>query len=258
MDAPTETPDGRGATPAETPDPGAPGAVIPPPLPAPARQRWRLVLARSAEAPDLGGRELADAWESALEASGLPAFVPAGRARARVAFGAPLSAGLVAEAELADIVLTELEPTWRVRGALDGRLPDGWRLVDLYDVWLGAPALAGQVVAADYRIAVSGADAADVARAAAALLAAERLPRERQKGTATVTYDLRPLVDDVEVIAAGPPAVVRATTRFHPELGTGRPAEVVATLGDAAAAPLVIESVVRERVILAAGPDADR
>ena len=215
------------------------------------------MLARSAEAPDLGGRELADAWESALEASGLPAFVPAGRARARVAFGAPLSAGLVAEAELADIVLTELEPTWRVRAALDGLLPDGWRLVDLYDVWLGAPALAGQVVAADYRLAVSGADAADVARAAAAVLASERLPRERQKGTATVTYDLRPLVDDVEVIAAGPPAVIRARTRFHPELGTGRPAEVVAALADAAAAPLVIESVVRERLILAAGHDGD-
>src|SRR6478752_4637379 len=119
--------DGPGAAPAETPDPGAPAAVLPPPVPAPARQRWRLVLARSAEASDLGGRELADAWESALEASGLPAFVPAGRARARVAFGAPLSAGLVAEAELADIVLTELEPTWRVRAALDGLLPDGRR-----------------------------------------------------------------------------------------------------------------------------------
>ena len=147
---------------------------------------------------------------------------PAGRARARVAFGAPLSAGLVAEAELADIVLTEFEPTWRVREALADRLPDGWRLVDLYDVWLGAPALAGQVVAADYRIDVSGADAADVARAAAALLAAGRLPRERQKGTTTVTYDLRPLVVDVEVVAAGPPAVIRARTRFHPELGTGQ------------------------------------
>ena len=215
------------------------------------------MLARSADAPDLGGRELADAWESALEASGLPAFVPAGRARARVAFGAPVSAGLVAEAELADIVLTELEPTWRVRETLDGALPDGWRLVDLHDVWLGAPALAGQVVAAEYRIAVSGTDAAVVARAAAAILASGRLPRERQKGTATVTYDLRPLVVDVEVVAAGPPVIVRTRTRFHPELGTGRPAEVVAALAEAAGAALAIESVVRERLILADGLEGD-
>src|SRR3954468_16231944 len=141
------------------------------PTPAPARQRWRLVLSRSADAPDLGGRELADAWEAALEASGLAAFLPAGRARARVAFAAPISAGLVAEAELADIVLTAFEPTWRVRSALEAVLPDGWRLVDLYDVWLGAPALAGQIVAADYRIALTGGEAGDLARAAQVLLA---------------------------------------------------------------------------------------
>src|SRR4051794_23286499 len=97
-----------------------------------ARQRWRLVLARSADAPDLGGRELADAWEAALQASGLPVFVPAGRARARVAFAAPLSAGLVADAELADIVLTDFEPIWRVRAAVSACLPSGWRLVDVY------------------------------------------------------------------------------------------------------------------------------
>lgn len=219
--------------------------------PRPARQRWRLVLARSSDAPDLGGRELADSWESALETSGLPAFVPVGRARARVAFGAPLSAGLVAEAELADILLTDFEPTWRVREALVDRLPVGWRLVDLYDVWLGAPPLAGQVVAADYRIEVAGADAEDVARVAAALLAADRLPRERQKGTTTIAYDLRPLLASIDVIAPGPPVVIRARTRFHPELGTGRPAEVVAAMGDLLGTALTLESLARQGLVLA-------
>ena len=164
--------------------------------------------------------------------SGLPAFVPTGRARARVAFGAPLSVGLVAEAELADIVLTEFEPTWRVRDALVAQLPVGWRLVDLYDVWLGAPPLAGQVIAADYRIDVAGAAAAEIAAAAAALLAADRLPRERQKGATTVAYDLRPLVADLGVVAAGPPVVIRAGRGSIRNSGTGRPAEVVAALGD--------------------------
>jgi radical SAM-linked protein len=220
-------------------------------MPRPARQRWRLVVGRAADAPDVGGRELTEMWEAALAVSGLPAYVPPGRDRARVAFGAPLSAGLVAEAELVDIVLTAFEPAWRVREALAGRLPPGWHLVDLYDVWLGAPALAGQVAAADYRIEVSGAGAADLARASVAILASDRLPRERQKGAGTVTYDLRPLVAAIEVVAAGPPVVIRARTRFHSELGTGRPAEVVAALGDACGAVLTARSVVRERLILA-------
>jgi hypothetical protein len=222
---------------------------------APARQRWRLVLRRSADAPELGSREAVDAWETALEASGLPLFRAPGRARPRIAFGAPIPSRLELEHELADIVLTEFVPLWRVREGLAEQLPAGWRLVDVHDVWLGSPALAGQVVAADYRIEVAGADGPSLAAAAAGLLSAGELPRERLKGGSTVRYDLRPLLADVGVVRVEPPVVVRARTRFHPVLGTGRPQEVVAALGDALNSPLVVASLVRERVILADEPD---
>jgi len=159
------------------------------------------------------------------------------------------------EAELADIVLTEFVPTWRVREGLAEHLPDGWRLVDVHDVWLGSPALAGQVVAADYRIEVAGAEADALAAAAADLLIATELPRERPKGGSTVRYDLRTLLADVGVVDSGPPVVLRVRTRFDPVLGTGRPEEVVAALGDALGSPLVVEVLVRERVIL--GDEAD-
>ena len=230
----------------------APGTDAPPAAPpVVARQRWRLVLARASGVPDGSGRDQTEAWESALEGSGLPSFRPTGRARPRVAFGAPLPAGIEAEHELADIVLTSFEPVWRVREALADRLPVGWRLVDLYDVWLGAPALAGQIAAADYRIDLGDADVGSVAAAAAAMLAASSLPRERMKGTSVVHYDLRPLLLDIRVVVGGPPARLRVRTVFHPELGTGKPAEVVAALGDMAGAVLDIGSIVRERLILA-------
>jgi len=154
------------------------------------------------------------------------------------------------ERELADIVLTEFVPTWRVREGLAEHLPAGWRLVDVHDVWLGSPALAGQVVAADYRIELDGADGEAVAAAAKGLLDATDLPRERLKGGSTVRYDLRPLLADVGLVSVGPPAVLRVQTRFDPVLGTGRPDEVVAALADAVGSPLVIASLVRERVIL--------
>ncbi len=219
--------------------------------PLPARQRWRLVLARTAGAPELSSRELVDVWEAALEASALPLFRPVGRVRGRIAFGAPVPATLAVERELADIVLTEFVPTWQVREGLVGRLPDGWRVVDLYDVWLGSPALAGQVAAADYRVAVTGADVPALRAAAAGLLAAIELPRERPKGGSTVRYDLRPLLADIGVVEPGPPVVLRTRTRFDPALGTGRPEEVVAALGDAVGAPLAVSTIVRERLILA-------
>lgn len=223
-------------------------------VPAAPRQRWRLVLARSGDAPRMVGRELMEAWETALAGTSLPLHRPAGRARARVAFGAPLPAGMAAEGELADIVLTEAVPVWALRDALEGRLPEGWRLLDVADVWLGAPALAGRVAAADYRIEVGPLDPGTVTalRAAAqALLAAPELPRERQKGGTAVSYDLRPLLADVSVGDAGPPLVVFVRTRFDPVLGTGRPEEVIAALGEGAGAVLEIRAIVRERLVLA-------
>jgi radical SAM-linked protein len=221
------------------------------------RQRWRLVARRSSEAPPLTQREIAEAWEAAIVASGLPvAFTDAARPRARVSFGAPLPLGIAAEAELIDVVLVERLPTWRIREALIGQLPDGWSLVDLYDVWLAGSPLAGRVVAADYRIVLEGsARGESVEDAARRMLASATLPRDRSRGAETVHYDLRPLIVDL-VVEAGPPVVIRMRTRFHPELGTGRHDEVLAALAEASGRPLTPEAIVRERLILADDPDA--
>jgi radical SAM-linked protein len=218
------------------------------------RQRWRLVARRSADAPPLTQRELAEAWESAVLECGLPvAWTDAATPRLRLSFAAPLPLGVAGEAELIDMFLTERLPTWRVREALDGRLPAGWALVDLYDVWPAGPALAGRVVAAEYRmeLAAAAGDATTVAAAAARMMSAAELPRERFKGGGTVRYNLRPLIDELAVVEHGPPVVIRARTRFDPELGTGRPDEVLAALADAAGAPLEATAIVRERLILA-------
>jgi hypothetical protein len=217
-------------------------------------QRWRLVVARSVDAPPLAQRESADAWQEAMEATGLPLYRTAASTRPKIAFGAPLAMGIAAEAELLDVVLTERWPIWRVRGALVDGLPAGWRLVDLYDVWLAGPPLPGRVAAADYRIVLGteldGAARAGLEAAVATFLASKRSLRERVKGGGTVAYDLRPLVLDVREGGEPPRTEVWTRTRFHPELGTGRPEEVIAALGDLLGQPLAIESIVRERVVL--------
>ena len=217
-------------------------------------QRWRLVVARSADAPPLAQRESADAWLEAMEATGLPLYRTAAGTRPKIAFGAPLAMGMAAEAELLDLVLTERWPIWRVRGALVDGLPMGWHLVDLYDVWLAGPPLPGRVAAAEYRIdlgtALDDAARTGLATAVDVFLASKRSMRERVKGGATVAYDLRPLVLDVRVGGEPPRTEVWTRTRFHPELGTGRPEEAIAALGDLLGQPLAIESIVRERVVL--------
>lgn len=232
------------------PEPAPSSDRLPEPV-AEARQRWRLVVARTADAPPAAQREVTATWTAALEEAGLPLGHAEGtRSRARLSFGAPLPVGMAAERELIDVVLVERWPVWRVRDAISDHIPAGWRLIDLFDVWLAGPPLAGQVAAADYRIELeSTPDPITLERAATQLLQTDRSPRQREKGGRTVTYDLRPLLVDLAV-EPGSPTVIRTRTRFHQELGTGRPEEVLAALADLAGTDLTARSIVRERVLL--------
>lgn len=201
------------------------------------------------------------AWTAALSAAGLPLAIGGSKAgRARISFAAPLPAGMAGEAELADIVLTERRPRADVVERLSIGLPAGDRLVDLYDVWLGEPALAGRVVAADFRLTVRGADPAGVSAACARLLAAPTLERIRSKGAdRAVSYDLRPLILDLAAqpaprrVEADPSSrdatVVTMRLRMGQEGAAGRPGEVVLALADAVGASLDAETTVRERLL---------
>jgi hypothetical protein len=181
--------------------------------------------------------------------------------RLRFSLAAPLPASSAGEAELAELWLTARLPAWRLREALTPPLPAGHRITDLEDVWMGAPALAGRVAAADYRVTLAGEpDAREVTSAARRVIGARSLPRSRAKGGAVKSYDLRPLLisirigggDDPDSIKGpGEQLVVRLRTRIHPELGSGRPEEVLAALSDELGVALEAAETVRERLVLA-------
>jgi hypothetical protein len=207
-----------------------------------------------------------EAWQVALAASGLPfASVDASaNPRARIAFAAPLPAASAGAAELADIWLVDRVPRWTVREALRDRMPEAHRWVDAEDVWLGAPALPGRVVAAEWRIEVGVASRAEIEEAAVRdaaqrLLSVRSLPRVRVKGAGEKRYDLRPLLADINVErvpdarspGVGRSLALRIRTRFDPILGAGRPEEVIAAIGEVVGLDLEVVASLRERLVLA-------
>jgi Uncharacterized protein conserved in bacteria (DUF2344) len=263
VDRPSETAPGVGQPPAGDPrgtdsDP-ATGPAAPPPE---VRQRWRLTYAREPVPADAVGRAAIDAWHAALVESGLPiaGLEPGGTGKPRLSLGAPLSATASGEAELADVFFLERRRLWEVREALAPRLPLGHRWVAAEDIWLGAPPLPGRVAAADWRVDVAPGpgsaetlDHAGLAAAIAALVAAPELPRVRMKGSSERRYDLRPLVLSLALEADGldaGPARLAIRTLIHPELGSGRPEEIIAALGDGAGLPLEAVRIVRTRLVL--------
>ena len=219
------------------------------------RQRWRVTFGRGSEAPAATHREVAEAWSAALAAT-LPLPRSEGtRQRPPLTFAAPLPVGMAAERELADLHLAERLPAWRVREAVCGAAPGGIVVATLHDVWLGAPALAACVAAADYRIALAddiGCDAAAIQAAASRLLSAATLERRRPRGDGWVIYDLRPLLAAIEIdVRDATRTTLRVRTRFHPERGAGRPDEVLAAVAEAAGTELRAAEIVRERILLA-------
>lgn len=222
--------------------------------PTPARQRWRIAFRRRADAPALPQRESIAAWEEGLAASGLPvAAAERGAGRPRLSFGAPLGVGIPAERELVDLFLTEPRRVDEVRDAVAGSVPKGHELVDLHDVWVGAPPLPASVVGLVYRVDVVEADGTRLdpgalAGAAERLLARSEIPRRRPKGAGTVSYDLRPLLAGIETLSGAGTAGLRIRVRVDPERGIGRPEEVVAALGDELGVVLEGRAIVRERV----------
>ena len=114
----------------------------------------------------------------------------------------------------------------------------------------GAIEAARPVAALAHEVGGADLDPARIAEAARSLIAAPSLPRTRRKGATEKTYDLRLLLDGLDV-ASTRPVVLRARTRFHPEHGTGRPEEVVAALGESAGVAIEIAALSRIRLLLA-------
>lgn len=208
------------------------------------KQRWRLVFARDDEARFLSHLDAVRLWERAFRRGEIPVATSEGfTPRSKLIFAAPLQLGMLAEHELADLYLAERLTAPDLRDRLAAGMPRGYRVVDLRDVWVGAPAIAPQLAAADYRMTLLNVGRAPLEKAAARLMAAERLPRERHKEERSIPYDLRPLLLDLRVIPADAEAVPTqaATTpatgvwmrlRHSQERGSGRAEEVVAALAD--------------------------
>jgi radical SAM-linked protein len=208
------------------------------------RQRWRLVFARDEEARYLSHLDAVRLWERAFRRGEIPVATSEGFSpRPKLVFAAPLQLGMLAEHELADLFLAERLTAPDLRDRLAAGMPRGYRVVDLHDVWIGDPALAPQLAAADYRMTLLNVERARLESAAACLMAAERLPRERRKEARAIPYDLRPLLLDLRPGPADPAALppdadpgnaagLWMRLRHSQDRGSGRAEEVVAALAD--------------------------
>jgi radical SAM-linked protein len=197
------------------------------------KQRLRIEFAVGERLKYLSHLDLARAWERAFRRAGLPlAYSQGFNPRPRFQVAAALPVGVSGSAEMLDVWLDEgMEPN-KVLQRLRPLLPAGLKANTVSAVDLRAPSLQSQMRAADYRVTIAALEPAAAARARVqALLAAPVLLRQRQHKGRLQTYDLRPLVQRIQVEDHGDgKQVLEMRLQASPQ-GAGRPDEVLDALG---------------------------
>lgn len=148
--------------------------------------------------------------------------------RPRIQFAAPLPLGFTSDSEIMDVWLEDDNPDLdRLREDFFRSLPPGLLISEIYPVKEDEPALQNILRSAVYRVTLLE-PVNDIVCTVNTLLAAQSLPRMRRGQD----YDLRPLIESLEVLAASEDKPHQIRMELSAREGrTGRPEEVLAVLG---------------------------
>ena len=231
---------------------------------APPRQRWQILFSRAEPALGMRQHEILAEFQRVLSEADLPlSLSAAARPRPRLRLAANAPAGTELRGDIIEVWFDELVPQERIVAAGEN-LTDGLAIVDAREVWHGFPSAASQVRGGEYEVQVStpeGVSADDLRAAVVRLLAAKSLPGQRRRGdserrTDAAERDLRPYVEDLEVVDVDDgarTARLRMQLRLDPS-GAGRPRDVV----DALDLGLTTTRTTRQRLLFVDTPPVAR
>lgn len=208
--------------------------------------------------------DLVRTLEGVFRDAGLPlSYTRAVKPRPRIKLAANLPVGIELRNEVVEAYFDELVPLERIEAA-GQQFPDGLELHDAKEVWHGFPSAASQLRGAEYEVEVSGDDSltSDALRGAVVrLLGAGELSGMRRRGESerradAGDRDLRPLIEDVEVLDVDEKAhTARLRTVLQLDAnGAGRPEDVVRALD----LPLRAGRAVRTRLLFVDTPPIAR
>ncbi|HEX5038985.1 MAG TPA: TIGR03936 family radical SAM-associated protein [Candidatus Limnocylindria bacterium] len=231
--------------------------------PAP-RQRWQLLFSRTEPALRMRQAALVEELERAFKEESLPlSYTHAVKPKPRIKLAANLPVGIELRGEVVEAYFDDLVPVDRIQAAAE-RFPEGIELRDAKEVWHGFPSAASQLRGAEYEIELTGDESltSDALRGAVVrLLNAKALRGMRRRGESerrsdAGSRDLRPLIEDVEVLEVDEKAhTARLRTVLQLDAsGAGRPEDVV----DALDLPTKARRAVRTRLLFVDTPPIAR
>lgn len=191
-------------------------------------QRLRITFGKTAQMRYTGHLDVYRAWERLMRRAGLPlAYTQGFSPHPRLNLASALPLGFTGDAEVIDVWLErELEIDAGLL-ALRQATPPGIEICSIQPIDERAPTLQTILQASEFLITFFD-NIPDLEQRVLLLWQANSLPRERRGKT----YDLRPLIQTIEVISTPNQEKRQLCTRLVAREGaTGRPEEVVAAMG---------------------------
>ncbi|UCF60246.1 MAG: DUF2344 domain-containing protein [Anaerolineaceae bacterium] len=191
--------------------------------------RYRIHFSKSEAIRFTSHLDLYRTWERTLRRAGVPLVYSQGfNPRPKMNQGPALPLGYTSECEVLDIWLKEEQIPGNILDNVNHVAPEGMRIQSVQEVDPRVPSLQSQVVAIDYEVTLHKPPLPDdLQRSVQALLNSKKLPRQRRGKD----YDLRPLIESLEISHQDKGRVTLRMILSAREGATGRPEEVIASLG---------------------------
>lgn len=196
-------------------------------------QRVIITFAKGNEVKFISHLDLMRLWIRALNRAGISlAYSQGFSPHPKIVFAAPLAVGVTSECEMLDLQLEIMVPPEELLTRLAAALPPGIVLLFAREIPVQAPSLPSRVRLASYRVKVaSEMDEGTVKTSIERITQSSTLPRTRIRDGSPRSYDLRPLVDILNLDQITPSETIFTMTLKQDNTAAGRPEEVIAELG---------------------------
>lgn len=196
-------------------------------------QRLRVKFSRGDELKFISHLDIMRLWERALRRAQIKlAYSEGFNPRPRISLAVPLAVGVTSEAELMDVLVKgTVSPHW-FTSSVSRQLPPGIEISAVYQIAGNLPSLQSQVRFAEYKVLVDKELGQDKMESAISdLLSLEKLPWSHLRDTGKRNYDLRALIDDIQLVDSGDSCYSVSMRLRCDNSGSGRPEQVVLALG---------------------------
>ena len=196
-------------------------------------QRLRLKFSRGEELKFLSHLDLMRLWERAFRRAGIPlAYSEGFTPHPQIALAAPLLVGVTSGAELMDVSLSRWTSPQSFIAQIEKQLPCGIQLIEARPVGSNVPSLQSQVKFVEYIVEVEADKGRqEVESDLESFLSKKELPWHHNRDTGARYYDLRALVESLQLTEYRDSVCVLSMRLRSDEKGAGRPEQVTKALG---------------------------